>query len=319
MEIGGYFSLELRNGTHYHENALRLNTGRNCFEYILKSRGYKKIYIPYYICDVLLEPLKRLKIAYTFYHIDINLEPIGHFSLKKNEALLYINYFGLKQKSVADLANIYGKNLIVDNTQAFYAEALEGFDTFYSARKFFGVSDGAYLYTDTDYHYENFAQDSSFNKMLHLLKRIDSSAEDGYKEFRRNEDGLKNNPILRMSKLTEQILCSVDHESVKQRRKENYSYLNEKLGGINIIQLPSLMDNTVPLVYPYLTTDSDLRDRLIKNKVFVTTFWLNVLDWTNINDLENQFTKYLIPLPIDQRYGIEDMNRILKIIFNESI
>ena len=41
--IGGYIGLELRQGTHYHANALPLNTGRNCFEYILKLRGYNHV------------------------------------------------------------------------------------------------------------------------------------------------------------------------------------------------------------------------------------------------------------------------------------
>lgn len=40
--IGGYFELELRKGEHYHKDALRLNTARNCFEYILLARKYKK-------------------------------------------------------------------------------------------------------------------------------------------------------------------------------------------------------------------------------------------------------------------------------------
>ena len=35
--IGGYFELELRNGAYYHKDAIRLNTARNCFEYILRS------------------------------------------------------------------------------------------------------------------------------------------------------------------------------------------------------------------------------------------------------------------------------------------
>ena len=45
--IGGYFELELRSGERYHKDALCLNTARNCFEYILLARKYKKVYIPY--------------------------------------------------------------------------------------------------------------------------------------------------------------------------------------------------------------------------------------------------------------------------------
>ena len=57
--IGGYFSLELPLIEEYHKNAIRLNTGRNCLEYILRVRGYKKVYIPYYTCEVILEPFKK--------------------------------------------------------------------------------------------------------------------------------------------------------------------------------------------------------------------------------------------------------------------
>ena len=60
--IGGYFSLELPHYGEYHKDAIRLNTGRNCLEYILRVRNYKKVYIPYYTCDVVLEPFKKLGI-----------------------------------------------------------------------------------------------------------------------------------------------------------------------------------------------------------------------------------------------------------------
>lgn len=143
--IGGYFELELRKGEHYHPQALRLNTARNCFEYILRAREYKKVYIPYYTCEVMLEPVSKLGIEHEFYHINEHLEPKETLKLKVDEAFLYTNYFGLKQKCVEKLAGIYGKQLIVDNAQAFYAPRLNEIDTFYSPRKFFGVPDGGYL------------------------------------------------------------------------------------------------------------------------------------------------------------------------------
>ena len=55
------------------------------------------------------------------------------------EAFLYTNYFGLKQGCVKLLEKKYGDHLIVDNAQAFFAKPIKGIDTFYSARKFFGL------------------------------------------------------------------------------------------------------------------------------------------------------------------------------------
>ena len=64
--IGGYLSLELNEGLERHAGALRLNAGRYALEYILKTRGYRKVYIPYYICDSVLEPIKRQAVDYGF-------------------------------------------------------------------------------------------------------------------------------------------------------------------------------------------------------------------------------------------------------------
>ena len=141
-EIGGYFELELHKGGHYHPDALYLNTGRNCFEYILRAKGYKKVYIPYYTCEVMLEPLRKCGVKWEFYHINEDFEPLISYSLATDEAFLYTNYWGLKQACVKRLAERYGKQLIVDNAQAFFASPIEGVDTFYSARKFFGVPMG---------------------------------------------------------------------------------------------------------------------------------------------------------------------------------
>lgn len=310
--IGGYFSLELPLREEHHKNAIRLNTGRNCLEYILRARGYKKVYIPYYTCEVILEPFKKLNIPYEFYYIDIHFEIRDRFTLKADEALLYTNYFGLKQRYVEQLAEKMGERLIVDNTQAFYAKPIAGIDTFYTCRKFFGVADGAYLYTDKLLD-EEFVQDESYDRMTHLLKRIDLSAEQGFADFRKVDDGLDNQPIRKMSKLSQRIMQSIDYEAAAKKRRENYQMIHDILGEENNVLLP-LDEDAVPMVYPFLAPIKGLREKLIDNKVYVARYWPNVLDWTNEKDIEYLLAYQMQPLPIDQRYGREDMERILKII-----
>lgn len=312
--IGGYFSLELPLREEYHKNAIRLNTGRNCLEYILRARGYKKVYVPYYTCKAVMEPINKLGIQYEFYHIDICFEISDHFSLKKDEALLYTNYFGLKQRYVEQLAEEFGSRLVVDNTQAFYAKPLEGIDTFYTCRKFFGVADGAYLYTDKRL-IETFEQDESYDRMAHLLKRIDLSAEQGFVDFRKVDGGLDNQPIRKMSKLTQRVMQSIDYEAAAKKRRNNYMYLHGVLGENNSIEL-SLDEENIPMVYPFLTSIKGIREKLIENKIFVARYWSNVLDWTTEKDVEYLLAYQMQPLPIDQRYGEGDMKRIIDIINN---
>jgi hypothetical protein len=310
--IGGYFSLELPLREEYHKDAIRLNTGRNCLEYILRARGYKKVYVPYYTCEAVMEPINKLGISYEFYHIDIHFEICDRFTLTADEALLYTNYFGLKQRYVEQLAEKTGTRLIVDNTQAFYAKPIQGIDTFYTCRKFFGVADGAYLYTDKLLD-EEFVQDESYDRMAHLLKRIDLSAEHGFADFRKVDDGLDNQPIRKMSKLTQRIMQSIDYEAAAKKRRENYQMLHEVLGEENNLVLP-LDNDAVPMVYPFLAPVKGLREKLIKNKVFVARYWPNVLEWTTKDDFENLLAYQMQPLPIDQRYGKEDMKCITDLI-----
>lgn len=310
--IGGYFELELSKGVHYHKEAVKLNTARNCFEYVLRVHHYSKVFIPYYTCEVMLEPIKKLGINYEFYHINELLEPVSFPKLSRTEAFLYTNYFGLKQGCVKLLAKKYGNHLIVDNAQAFFARPIEGIDTFYSARKFFGVADGAYLYTDRQLEMD-LDYDVSCDRMSHLLKRIDLGAEVGYQDFRNHDDSLCNQDIKLMSKLTETILSGIDYESVKRQRRENYVFLDNSLTDSNLIHL-DLEADSVPMVFPYLTNDVLLKQRLIENKVFVATYWPNVRGWTTEEMLERDLTERLLPLPIDQRCGADEMKEITKII-----
>jgi hypothetical protein len=312
--IGGYFSLELPLREEYHKNAIRLNTGRNCLEYILCARGYKKVYVPYYTCEAVMEPINKLGIPYEYYHIDIHFEIRNRFTLKTDDALLYTNYFGLKQRYVEQLAEKIEGHLIVDNTQAFYAKPIAGIDTFYTCRKFFGVADGAYLYTDRLLD-EEFEQDESYDRMAHLLKRIDFSAEQGFADFRRVDDGLDNQPIRKMSKLTQRIMRSIDYEAAAKKRRENYQMLHEVLWEDNNLAL-SLEEDAVPMVYPFLAPVKGLREKLIENKVFVARYWPNVLEWTNKENIEYILTYQMQPLPIDQRYCKEDMEKIIDIIIS---
>lgn len=310
--IGGYFSLELKGGKSYHPNALALNTGRNCLELILRIRGYRKVFIPYYTCEVILEPFQKLNVEYEFYHINRLLELDEEIALKKDEALLYTNYFGLKQNYLEYLSRLYGKQLIIDNTQAFYARPILGIDTFYTCRKFFGVPDGAYIYTDAQIYFE-LENDISYDRMSFLLKRLDLGAEAGYPDFREQSERLVGQTIKHMSKLTEYMMKGISYQAIAKKRRENYLYLNESLASTNHLKLSFDVD-TVPMVYPYLADNDALKQRLIANKVYVATYWPNVFGWCNSEDWEFKLAKNTLFLPIDQRYGNKEMKQIIDII-----
>lgn len=306
--IGGYFELELPVFHEYHKTALSLNSGRFCLEYIIKVKRYTKIYIPYYTCDSVLEPLIRNGIDYEFYHIDKCYQLLDKIVLKDSEALLYTNYWGLQNEYCKKIHSIYGKQLILDYTQAFFSKPIAGVDTFYSCRKFFGVPDGGYLYLDGGADFE-IEQDESYMRMNSLVKRIDLSPEGGYEDFHKTESAFRMMSIRHMSKLTKRLLQSINYERVAQQRINNYNTLRSALGG------RKLNCGEVPMIFPYESpVGPDLRKRLIANKIFVAKYWPSVETFTEEGSVERWIANHILPLPIDQRYDTRDMERIVSLI-----
>ncbi|MDB4925254.1 hypothetical protein [Mucilaginibacter sp.] len=308
LTIGGYFGLELPPGNEYYTHLIRLNTGRNALEYILREKGYKKIYIPYFTCDVLLEPIQKLDIAYQFYSIDEHLEPIIDFEIESDAVFLYTNYFGIKQQAVKCLSTKI-TNLIIDNSQAFFSEPLPGIDTFYSCRKFFGVSDGAYLQIKKK-STKKYAVDSSVNRFSHLIKSIDLGVQQGYSDFVKNNKDLENNPIRIMSPLTRKILAGVNYTECARIRKRNFNFLHKHLKDHNLFKF-NFPEEYSPMVYPFLSNNKQLKLHLIQRNIYVATYWPNVFKWTDARMYENYLARCIVPLPIDHRYSLHDMLYIL--------
>lgn len=314
--IGGYFELELPNlGKFVHDDGTLLNSGRNALEYVFRALGdVKRLFIPYYVCDVVMEPIEMLGVPYIFYHINDNLEIENTPTLQRDEYLLYVNYFGIKDKYVQKLASYYGCQLIVDNVQAWFAKPVQNASTIYSPRKYVGVPDGGVAYCSEGIDEKTFEQDFSFDRFSHLLKRIDIGLSEGYDDFKANGRQLVGQPIKRMSELTRRMLSSIDFEEVKNRRRKNFELLHNHLRSSNLFKVPSMDTFACPMVYPYLTNDSTMRQRLISNNVFVATYWPNVMQWVKEGVLESRLAEKLLPLPIDQRYGEREMNVICDIV-----
>ncbi len=307
-EIGGYFSLETQNGSEYHSNAVRLNSAKNCLRYIIRAYGIKSLYVPRYTCPIVWDAVNMEQCEIKLYSIDKNLMPKEKFP--KDSYILYTNYFGICSENIKTLSEKYPL-LIVDNSQSFFS-GKDGLASFNSARKFFGVPDGAYLFTDVILP-DKFDKDISWERASHLLMRADLGAEAGYNEFKKNDHALCGEEIKTMSDLTQSILKGIDYEYAIKTRISNFRYLQEKLSSMNELEI-SLCDSDVPMCYPFLYKKNSIRARLIEKKIYVPTYWKGQCD----NDIGNYFEQYLCPIPIDQRYNTEDMSfiagQLLKIL-----
>lgn len=305
--IGGYFELECGKTPPYYCDGVYLNICRSAIRYLIRTLGIKRIHVPVYTCYVVNDAILQEGCKVASYTLDSNLMPTVEFP--KEDFIIYNNYFGCIGNKVKELAALY-PNLIVDNAQAFYSQP-DCRAVIYSPRKFFGLPDGGIL-RGKDIPILQLNQGHSTDVTSHLLKRHDYGAQAGYHDFCANDEALKKYPLECMSSLTMALMGNIDYERIKEQRLANFFYLNEPLSTPFPI---SMNEDDVPLVFPLLVDNGDeLRAKLIQNEIFCARYWPNVLCDADKSSVEYNLTKNIVAIPLDQRYGVEDMERIIETI-----
>ncbi len=305
-EIGGYIELDRRSDPMLYEDGIHLNCGRNALAYLIEARRLRAIVLPVFNCDSVTNLCKKYGVNMRFYSItqeflpeDVRLEP--------GEWLYLVNAYGqLRPEQLTALAERYGR-VIVDNAQAYFAPPLPGMDTLYTCRKFFGVPDGAILYTDVRLERE-IPTDVSHDRMRFLLGRTERPASEFYPEYVENNRRFQAEEIKFMSPLTELLLHNLDYEAIKKKRTENFSRLHERLRGRNQLHL------RVPegaFAYPLMLKEAEERKKaLIQARIYIPTLWPNVLRDAAADSFDLRMARDVLPIPCDQRYSVDDMDFI---------
>ena len=307
-EIGGYLELETLSGSEYYPEAAGLNSARNALLYILRARQIKKICIPYFLCDAVSNMLDREGIAYSYYHVGTEFLPDPDFSPRSDITVYLVNYYGqLSNERILELKSRF-HSIIVDNVQAFYQAPAEEVDTVYSCRKYFGVPDGGYAVSSARFP-ELLQEESAMNRMGHLLGRFETEkASVYYPLYQESEARYEDAPLRLMSRVAHNILRAIDYDRVRMCREENYKVLAASLDRINGMSFDLPIG---PYAYPFYTENGPiLRKRLAAEKIYIPLLWPNVLQCGN--EVERRLAENILPLPCDQRYGREQMKRIIE-------
>ena len=310
-ELGGYIELDTYRLPLLHDGALALNCGRNALAYLLKARGVKRLWIPRLICDSVTGVCQREGVPCSFYGVGYDFLPSEEISLGEGEWLYLVNYYSqLSNDVIAGFVDRY-KRVIVDHAQSYFQPPLPGVDTLYTCRKYFGVADGAFLYTDAVSDAE-LPRDESFDRMRFLLGRFERTASEFYGEYAANNHLFAGEPVKRMSKLTDNLLRGIDYGLVRKTREENFDYLHRALKDRNGLRLSDVPGT---FMYPLLLPDgAAVRKELQKEKIYIPTLWPSVFDFCTPDAPEYDMAKNILPLPIDQRYCSEDMRLMVTMI-----
>ena len=76
QEIGGYLELEVFHGKEYYPDLVKVNLGRTALCWLLESRKIETLYLPFFLCDSVIDACERQGTHVIFYPLDKDLAPI---------------------------------------------------------------------------------------------------------------------------------------------------------------------------------------------------------------------------------------------------
>jgi hypothetical protein len=309
--IGGFLELETRRDSHetWHAAALALTSGRSCLRAILELNRPRHAFVPFYICDSALEPFRRLDIPTEFYGLTRSLEA-DRSDWPSEAVVVVVNYFDLTNQHVDVVSRTLGTRAIVDDTQAFFRRGRPGSFSFNSARKFFGVPDGAFAYGPG----LDVVRPRDRNDVVpadHLTTRRSGDLELAYRQYQRAESQVSCE-ILSPSVRAQEVLAGVAYDEAFQARRRNFMQLHDCLGELNTLPVDfSLHPDAAPSCYPFLPSRTSLHEALWQREIFAPRLWPDIGARTHAGfEWERELAVRLLPLPIDHRYDSGDMRRV---------
>ena len=309
--IGGYFELELQRARPFmYQGAQKYQSARSALLALLRAAKPKRVWMPYYICDVMLAPVRAFGAEICFYSLDKQLGIADDITLTGTDLLLYVNYFGVCLGQVEKvLARFNPSQVVMDFSQAFFTKPQNCLATIYSPRKFFGLPDGGLLFSQLAIDLPEAIDEGSENRTRHLIARLGGAVELGYVDYKLAEATLNELEPKRMSQLTERIFGAIDFDAVRARRNENYNTLHANLSQRNGLKI-DLKDVNGPMCYPYLSDSLLPRAALLADRIFIPTYWPDILSRADIPRFEGDLVNKIHALPCDQRYDKNDMSII---------
>jgi len=322
------------------------SSGRDSLSIILDMlcvNGQDEVLLPSYLCPEILSPLKDKGIKASFYRINpdlaLDIDDLGRRITKNKKAVLIIHYFGFPQplEQLRKLSGGHHLTIIEDLSHSFLSRVgdsttggFSGEFSFTSFRKLLPVADGSLLCISKNtapvsyrghtlkwrvyiflrcyamlvkyiYSKLNFLPKSLFLSPFRLADKILC----GYRK-----------PV-KISSFSRSLLDKFDFEDIIAKRRSNFEYLLKHWESVLVKPLfGHLPFGVCPLGFPVLTKERDyLRKELIKRGIYPPVHW-NLPADVDMDEFADSWdiSRHILTIPIDQRYGLVDMEHVLKSI-----
>lgn len=320
-----------------------LSTGRSAIDFAIKTieehkPGLKKVAVlPSFTCDTVFEPFLKRGYEVYYYPVERDLttttDAILETVLQYNASIvLFHRYFGFNtldehiDKMCETLRGI-GKYTIEDCTQCLYSNIARAKSDFTvgSIRKWTGTPDGGFIVSGKmrlnnkpdsyDVELEKAKVEASYAKYRYLFEH-QGEKSDMLAMYRKAEDILDNQKeTFAISEMSVKVQANLNKVDLVRKRRENFEILSNNLTKHikPVFQLGSDMD--VPLYFPVLVEDrAGLQKHLVTNAIYAPVVWPKDDKQPKQCDGAENAYQHLLCIPIDQRYDIDDMNRIVEVI-----
>ena len=341
-EIGSEFWLVDQNGGSGDSSHTYVLSGRTAIDLILQDmmashNQVNSVYMPAWCCDSMLQPFLERGIDIAFYDISYERDHLTyHIDLDSHPDILYVtNYFGYS--NTLDISAIRyfkskGCKIFYDRTHSFFMQdddILKLTDyTFASIRKWMGVPCGASLSKNggeinmchlQEYPYLHEKIDAMRMKADYIngCDEIDKqSFLDLYASFGRHlVEDYRN---YKMDEQSKHLWSCADKDGIKNKRRTNAATLQSGLQEVSQITQMFFMEvGDCPLFVPVLLNSKEERDALRRhltaNAVYCPIHWPKpsaIRETMAVNSLYDRE----LSLICDQRYGLNEMQRMIDVI-----
>lgn len=335
-EFGSEYDLSFRNCSlsdlwKGRKHTVLLRSGRDAIfaaaEKLLKEKSTTaRAYVPALSCESMYSAFKNLGYEIVFYPIDEAFNPVYLDEIKKGDVLLLMLYYGMTdmkkiEKWIIEHPEV---NTVLDITHSVwddYAYGLSATFTIGSLRKSMGTVNGGLLVSDI-YNVKAEKGENVFTEYRKKAFRIKKQyaydrTQDVKNEYRKmlaiaEEDIAKNDVFFAADEESVREFDCVNVEEIRYRRKRNFLVL---YNAINIKKLiPDNIDGT-PFSLPVAIKNRDeIQREFAKRGVYAPVLWPIDETAKNVCGFAGYVADNMLSLPIDQRYGYDDMVDIASIV-----
>lgn len=316
--------------------SVRLSCGRDALRALVDQIGPARLWFPSYLCQELVAPFVGSGVELRCYP-DSPLEPsldLQRLSLRPHDAILVVNYFGLASRARVLPTDVQGVTVVEDHTHgpcSTWAQSSQADYCFASLRKSLPIPDGAVLWSPRDRdlprpapvgpHRSGPIQERLSGMLMKSLYL------DGHRVsktlFRKllddSEKQLAHGSISPMSPLSGLVVDVFPFEAWRSARRKNFARLAEGLSGADSFEVLKPADpQEAPLVVACVFPDADscaaAHGSLVARDVYPSRLWL--LDDPALKGVPREhvlLARRMFALPCDARYGLSDVDRVLRI------